>query len=321
MPAGALRLVADIGGTNARFALVEQGSTAPEHKRTLLCADFPGPVEAVRHYLEALSGPAVDQAAFDVATGITGDEIALTNGPWKFSIAATRRALKLDRLEVINDFTALAMGVPLLEPSERRQVGSGSPVAGAALGVIGPGTGLGVSGLLPHRGHWIPIQGEGGHTAFSPMSAREDEVLCILRRLFGEHVSTERLVSGPGMVSVYGALCEIDQARAAFTAPEQITDAALRRADARAAETLELFCAMLGTAAANLAAILGARGGIYLGGGIVPRLGEYFYRSPFRPRFEQKGRFRSYISAIPTYVILAGDVALRGLANLLESPA
>jgi glucokinase len=321
MTAGALRLVADIGGTNARFALLKPGSLLPEHRLTLLCADFPGPVEAVRHYLKTLSDPAVDQAAFDVATGITGDEISLTNGPWKFSVAATRLALKLDRLEVINDFTAAAMGVPLLESSERQQVGTGSPVAGAAVGVIGPGTGLGVSGLLPYRGRWIAIQGEGGHTAFSPMSEREDEVLRVLRRRFGEHVSTERLVSGPGMMNLYGALCEIDHAPILFTAPQQISHAAVSGTDARAEETLELFCALLGTAAANLAAILGARGGVFIGGGIVPSLGDYFQRSPFRARFEQKGRFRSYVSSIPTYVIVAGDVALRGLANLLQSPA
>ena len=322
MTTRALRLVADIGGTNARFALVAPGSTHPQHKRTLLCADFPGPVEAVRHYLAQFDDAVVDEAAFDVATGITGDEIALTNGPWRFSIAATREALKLSRLDVTNDFTALALGVPLLAPAEKRQVGAGTPVAGAAMGVIGPGTGLGVSGLLPLPGRWIPIQGEGGHTALSPMNEREDAVLRVLRRRFGGHVSTERVVSGPGLVNLYRALCDIEQAAPSFSAPEQITQQALSGADEHCMQALDLFCAMLGTAAGNLAAILGARGGIYIGGGIVPRLGEYFFdRSPFRARFEDKGRFHSYIRSIPTYVILADTLALRGLAAMLEAAA
>jgi glucokinase len=313
------RLVSDIGGTNARFALVPAGSTQPEHERNLLCADFPGPVEAVRHYLSGVGDPSVPAAAFDVATGITGDFIQLTNGPWGFSIEQTRRTLGLERFHVINDFTALALGVPLLASDERRQVGSGTAVADAAIGVIGAGTGLGVSGLIAHRGRWLPIQGEGGHTALSPMTAREDAVLQVLRERFAGHVSSERLLSGPGIVNLYQALCKLECQAVRFLDPARITEQALAGGDAICVETLEMFCAMLGTASANLAVTLGARGGIYIGGGIVPRLGSYFDRSGFRARFEQKGRFRSYVAAMPTYVILADTLALRGLASLLET--
>ncbi|HWQ38937.1 MAG TPA: glucokinase [Burkholderiales bacterium] len=312
------RLVADVGGTHVRFALVAAGSIEPQHERTLLCADFPGPVEAVRRYLADAGCPVVHEAAFDVATGITGDFVRLTNGPWGFSIEATRRALALRRFEVINDFTALALGVPLLKDTEKQQIGAGAPVPGAAIGVIGAGTGLGVSGLLPHGRRWLAIQGEGGHTAFSPMSEREDAVLRVLRRRFGEHVSTERLVSGPGLLNLYCALCELDGARPAFADPAQITRQALGGGEARCVQTLEMFCAMLGTAAANLAVTLGARGGLYIGGGIVPKLGDYFGRSPFRARFECKGRFSAYLRAIPTYVILAQTLALRGLASVFD---
>jgi glucokinase len=276
-------------------------------------------VEAVRHYLSLVGDPAVRAAAFDVATGITGDFVQLTNGPWGFSIEGTRHALGLDRLHVINDFTALALGVPLLGPEEKRQVGSGAAVPGTAIGVIGAGTGLGVSGLLPHRGRWIAVQGEGGHTAFSPMTPREDAVLEAARRRFGSHVSTERLVSGPGLKTLYEALCELDGRDCAQLQPAQITERALKQSDRHCSEALAMFCALLGTAAANLAAVLGARGGIYIGGGIVPRLGSYFERSAFRARFEDKGRFRAYVSAIPTYVILAETPALRGLASMLDS--
>jgi glucokinase len=319
MSEGAPRLVSDIGGTNARFALVPAGSLQPREEKNLLCADFPGPVEAARHYLAQCGAPAVQEAAFDVATGITGDFVQLTNGPWGFSIEQTRRALGLARLHVINDFTALALGVPLLAPSEKRQIGGGAPVPGTAIGVIGAGTGLGVSGLLPYKGRWIPVQGEGGHTAFAAMTPREDALLQIARDRFGSHVSTERLVSGPGLKTVYEALCALEGREPTELQPAQVTELALRGSDRTCVEALELFCAMLGTAAANLAALLGARGGIYIGGGIVPKLGEHFGRSAFRARFEDKGRFRAYVSAIPTYVILAETLALRGLASLLDA--
>jgi glucokinase len=312
------RLVSDIGGTNARFALVPPGSLEPRQEKSLLCAEFPGPVEAARHYLSLAGIPVVREAAFDVATGITGDFVQLTNGPWGFSIEQTRQALGLDRLQVINDFTALALGVPLLEADEKHKVGDGEPVTGAAIGVIGAGTGLGVSGLLPYRGRWIPVQGEGGHGAFSPMSPREDALLQAARGRFGSHVSTERFVSGPGLRTVYELLCELDGQAAMVLEPAQITERALTGSDRLCGEALAMFCAMLGTAAANLAAVLGARGGVYIGGGIVPKLGSYFERSAFRARFEDKGRFRTYVSAIPTYVILAETPALRGLASLLE---
>lgn len=319
MSEGAPRLVSDIGGTNARFALVPAGSLQPRQERNLLCADFPGPVEAVRHYLASCGAPAVREAAFDVATGITGDFVQLTNGPWGFSVEQTRRALGLEHLYVINDFTALALGVPLLAPAEKRQIGGGAPVPGTAIGVIGAGTGLGVSGLLPYKGRWIAVQGEGGHTAFSPMTPREDALLQAARKRFGSHVSTERLVSGPGLKTLYESLCTLEGRQGAELQPAQITERALGGSDRSCGEALELFCAMLGTAAANLAALLGARAGIYIGGGIVPKLGEYFERSAFRARFEDKGRFRAYVSSIPTYVILAETLALRGLASLLDA--
>jgi glucokinase len=257
-------------------------------------------------------------AAFDVATAVDGDRVALTNGPWDFSITQTRDALGLERLHIINDFTALALAVPLLDGSETRQVGGGSSRPGSAIGVIGAGTGLGVSGLLPDRGRWIAINGEGGHVAFSPESEREDAILQVLRKRFGSHVSVERLLSGMGLTNIFKALCEIDGAEPVHRDPDEITDQALNGRDERSTETVDIFCAALGTAAGNLAMTLGARGGIYIGGGIIPRLGRYFDDSPFRSRFEDKGRFQDYAAAIPTYVILAEQPALRGLAALLK---
>lgn len=313
-------LVADIGGTNARFALVSPGTTVTRHEKNLQCRDFDGPVEAVRHYLSTVGNPPLGTAAFDVATAVTSDRVKLTNGPWSFSISATRDALGLDRLHVINDFTALALAVPILEENEIRQVGGGAPVAETAIGVLGAGTGLGVSGLLWHAGRWLAVQGEGGHVAFSPVNKREDAILGIFRRDYGSHVSVERFLSGMGLANIYRALCELDGVQPRQLEPAQITDGAIGERDERARETVELFCAALGTAASNVAITLGARSGVFIGGGIVPRLGEFFDRSDFRERFEDKGRFRDYVSAIPTFVIVAKTPALRGLATLLAQP-
>jgi len=308
-----MRLLADIGGTNVRFALLPDGATEPQQERSLLCADFRGLEDAARHYLVEVGNPSVREGAIDVATAVTGDLIKLTNSPWAFSIEQTRRQLGLDRLLVLNDFTALALSLPVLRAEELRQIGRGEPVGDKPVGLIGPGTGLGVSGLLPTANRWIPLEGEGGHVAFSPMDDREDGVLRLLRARFG-HVSTERVVSGPGLVNVYEALCQLDHVPVRGLQPHQVTAAGLANSDPQAEEALAMFCAVLGTAAANLTITLGARGGLYIGGGIVPKLGDYFGRSAFRARFEDKGRFSAYLAGVPTYVIETDNPALRGLA-------
>jgi glucokinase len=310
------RLLADIGGTNVRFALLPPGATHPEQESSLLCANYPGLEQAARAYLSSVGVPAVREAAIDVATAVTGDLIKLTNSPWAFSVEQTRQQLGLERLLVINDFTALALALPHLGSAAFRQVGRGAPVPATAIALIGPGTGLGVSGLIPCGSRWTPLQGEGGHTAFSPMTPREDAVLAVLRERFG-HVSTERLVSGPGLVNVHEALCKLDHLPVRSLSPEQITESGVARSDPQCAEALHMFCAMLGTAAANLAITLGARGGVYIGGGIVPKLGGYFDASPFRRRFEHKGRFSAYLAGVPTCVIIADYPALVGLAAAL----
>ena len=312
-----LSLVADIGGTNVRFGLVPEGTTTVQHEQSLRCHDFAGPAEAARHYLATAGNPKIRVAAFDVASAITEDQVELTNSPWSFSISGIRDELGLDQLHVINDFTALAMAVPMLGDSELRKVGRGKAVAQTAIGVLGAGTGLGVSGLLWHDGKWLPLQGEGGHVAFSPVTEREDAILKIFRRDFGNHVSAERFLTGMGLSNIYRALCELDGDDRVELEPAHITEIALRKTDQRAGETVDIFCAALGTAASNLAITLGARSGVFIGGGIVPKLGAYFDRSAFRERFEEKGRFSEYLAAVPTYVIVAATPALRGLAKLI----
>ncbi|WP_258869021.1 glucokinase [Alkalilimnicola ehrlichii] len=243
----------------------------------------------------------------------------MTNHVWSFSVAQVRQRLKLRELRVLNDFTALALSVPQLAPSELRQVGGGVPVAGNPIAVIGPGTGLGVSGLIPAGDRYIPLHSEGGHVTYGAASVRESRLLAIIGRRFG-HVSAERLVSGPGLVNVYQALGELTGATVEPLSPAEISRRALQGDCAICRDALDTFCSILGTAAGNLVLTLGARAGVYIGGGIVPKLGDYFAQSPFRAAFEHRGRFSRYLAAVPSYVIHAQDPALRGAAQAFDRP-
>jgi glucokinase len=312
------RLIADIGGTNARFALIAGDDDTPHMEHVLPCKDFSGPVAAIEQYLAHAGIARPRQAAIAVAMPVMGDQVKMTNHVWSFSIEETRRRLGLDRLLVINDFTALAMALPHLKPDGRRQIGSGEPVAETPIALIGPGTGLGVSGLIPGGDRWIPLHTEGGHVTFSPGTEREMDIVRIVWRRF-EHVSPERLVSGPGLVNLYEAVAELHGVAAETLSPADITQRGQRGSCPVCVETLETFCAMLGTAAGNLVLSLGARGGVYIGGGIVPRLGDYFDSSPFRDRFERKGRFSGFMASVPSYVIQAQHPAFIGVAKAFSA--
>jgi glucokinase len=314
------RLLADIGGTYARFAL-EVAPGVFEHPVSLRCADYVDFYAAVKAYLSALPTTPLDHiknAAVAIANPVSGDEVRMTNYHWQFSIEQMRERLQFDHLVVVNDFTALAMALPSLLPHQRRQVGGGSPVTRSVVGLIGAGSGLGVSGLIPANDGWVALGTEGGHTSFSPHDEREVAILQYAWRYY-PHVSFERLVSGPGIELIYRALAErAGRANEHLTAPD-ITQRALDRSDTVCVEVIDAFCGMLGTAAANLAVTQGAFGGIYIGGGIVPRLGSYFDQSIFRQRFEDKGRFTDYMKGIPTFVITAGDATLVGASVILAA--
>lgn len=315
------RLLADVGGTNARFAWQAGAGQAIEQQITLPCAGYATLEDALRDYLARCERPRPREAAIAIANPVCGDRVQMTNHHWSFSISALQQGLGLARLEVLNDFTALALALPALPPARLRQVGGGAAQSDAAIALIGPGTGLGVSGLLPDgRGGWVPLRGEGGHVSLAPDNAREQQVVAALALRYG-HASAERAVSGQGLVDIHRALSEADGLRP----PEgwgaaEVSQAALAGSDARCVEALAMFCAFLGSVAGNLALTLGAQGGVYLGGGIVPRLGDWFERSPFRARFEAKGRFSDYLAAIPVYVIEAAQSpALLGAARALDA--
>ena len=267
-----------------------------------------------------LAGPKPRQGAVGIANPIVGDFLRMTNSPWAFSIEALRVTLGLDRLLFINDFTALALSLPSLQADHLRRIGPARDAdPKAAIGLLGPGTGLGVSGLLyDTAGHLVPLGGEGGHVSLASANAREDAVVAVLRDRFG-HASAERALQGAGLVAMYEALCKIDGATATSLDPAGVTAAAMAGSDARCVEVIELFFAFLGSVAGNLALTLGARGGVYIGGGIVPRLGDWIDRSTFRERFIAKGRFRAYLDAVPTWLIQAEtSPALIGAARALD---
>ena len=314
------RLLGDIGGTNARFGWQTHAGAPVTDVAVVPTDQHPTLVQAIRHYLSLNGKPAPRAGGLAIATTITGGQVKMTNHPWHFSIAALQRELGLQRLVVLNDFTALALGLPSLEARELHRVGGGAAVAGAPLAVLGPGTGLGVSGLLATAGDgWVPITGEGGHVSLAAINAREQAVLQQLIARFG-HASAERALSGPGLVNLYHAACSLSgQAPQPLTAADVIAGAR-SASDPACTEALELFFGFLGSVAGNLALTLGARGGFFIGGGIAPRLLPELERSTFRERFEAKGRFRDYLAAIPTWVIHATvSPAFVGVARALDA--
>jgi len=311
-------LVADIGATNARFGLM-----SPERRllyaQTYACEEYRGIEDALAAYLGGRGAlPMPRQGAIAIASTIAGDRVAMTNHPWSFSISALKVRFALERLEVVNDFAAAALALLHLGPEDRFAVGGGDAVDGAPMGVLGPGSGLGVAGLVRGGTGWIALPGEGGHATLAPADDRESAAIDRMRRHF-DHVSAERALSGPGLVNLYNTLASIEAVPSLGYTAAQITDHALHATDRLCTETVAMFCAMLGTMAGNLALTLGARGGVYIAGGIVPRLGQWFADSPFRERFEAKGRFRAYMRAIPTYVVTHPLPAFLGRAALLAN--
>ena len=314
------RLMGDVGGTNARFAVQEAPGAEPTQVVTYPSAEYDTIADALKAYVVQLACARPLQAAIGIANPIVGDHVQMTNFHWSFSIEGVRKALGFDRLLLINDFTALALSLPALQPEHLRRIGSGGTAdPKGAVGLIGPGTGLGVSGLLHDTsGHTVPLGGEGGHVSLAPGNAREDKVVAALRDKFG-HASAERALSGMGIVNLYEALCSIDGVAAKGLDPAGVTAAATAGSDPRCVEAVEIFFAFLGSVAGNLALTLGSRGGMYIGGGIVPRLGDWIDRSTFRERFVAKGRFRDYLDGIPTWLIHAEtSPALIGAANALD---
>ena len=313
-------LIADIGGTNARFSLCDLNGKITD-SLVLQCRDYPSLTEAVRGYFEKTGNDLtnVKHAAMAIACPVLSDEISMTNCDWRFSKAQMQKDLGLDSFALVNDFIAQALAVPCLKADEKVKIGAGEGKMGFPVAVIGPGTGLGVSILIPsNNGDFIPVASEGGHATIPATNDKEAELLAVLRRTWG-HVSAERVVSGMGLVNVYGALRVMNGLAADEKTAAEISGAAVA-GDALCRDALMTMFAFLGTLAGNVTLTAGALGGVYLAGGILPRKGvlELFKASEFRNRFASKGRFQSYLENIPTYVMTAENPAFLGLAHLVR---
>ena len=315
------RLLGDVGGTNARFGWQANAHSGIEHVLVLPCAAHETLEAAIRTYLELKSLPMPRTGALGIANPITGDVIRMTNHHWSFSISEMQRSLGLQQLNVINDFTALALALPSIAKDNLVQVGGTVAEAYAPKALIGAGTGLGVSGLMPTdaNDHWVAIAGEGGHVTLAAQTESEYRVIELIRQRYG-HVSAERVLSGQGLVDLYLALRQMQKQQPVDVAgAAEITAWALQDKDPLALQSIDMFAGFLGSVTGDLALTLGARGGVYLGGGIVPRWLGWFETSQFRKRFEAKGRFNAYLKDIPVWVINAAESpALLGAARSLQ---
>lgn len=311
-------LVADIGGTNARFAIAEKagGNVEVTHVEKFLAQDFENPRDAAVAYLEAVRVKP-DAACFAVAAPVQSETIKFTNSHWVLNVADIRSALSNSPFKVVNDFYALAAGVDHLPKEDLQLVRPGEGFAGRPRLVIGPGTGLGQALLVPSSDHDVIIPTEGGHAGFAPTTELEIEVLRFIAR---EHdrVTVERLLSGRGLVNLHRALCVIHDVPRVSLQASEITAAALSGELPVALEAVEMFCELLGDVAGNAVLGTGAQNGVFLGGGILPKLGDFFLKSRFVERFEKREPMAHYVALVPVRLIISDTAALYGAAAALD---
>ncbi|MCJ8169078.1 glucokinase [Atopomonas sediminilitoris] len=310
-------LVGDIGGTNARLALWQDGQLAGIE--VLACADYASPEAAISEYL-ARHQAKVSRLCLACAGPVNEGRVTLTNNHWQVESDRLRSGLELVQAELINDFTAMALGVTLVGADELLCVSAGVALPDRMRLVMGPGTGLGVAGLLPMaEGRWQVVSGEGGHVSLPSSNPREAAILALLQQQQA-YVNAETILSGGGLLRLYQVSCQLDGCEAQYHTPAQVTAAALN-GDLYADAVLEQFCCWLGQVMGNAAVLLGARGGVYIAGGVVPRFAERFLTSGFHQAFYSKGSMRDYLQPIPIYVVQAQWPGLLGAGAWLEQTA
>ena len=316
MPA-ASAIVADIGGTNARFAVASLDTLELSDIRQVLCADHPTVAGAAAAYIAGLKQPP-PHGAFAVAAPVTGEDISFTNSTWSFSREELRGAAGLEALHILNDFEALALSLPHLPAEDLVQIGGGEPAPHGTKLVLGPGTGIGVAGLVWSSAGWVAVPSEGGHISLAAHDQREFDLASRLRA-GRDRVSVERALSGPGLSELYGAIVSSHGLSAEPVLASEVVTRARDGDDDAAIEALETFIKWLGAFTGDAALFFGARGGVYLGGGIAPKMLEEITAPGFRQAFEAKGRMQSFLAPIPIYVIRAEFATLTGAAAALRA--
>ena len=318
----AWNLVADIGGTNARFSALLEGQLESEHQFHHSVEEYPQFSELVivlRDEIAAATGlsSAPKSVCLAVACPADVEHISFTNSHWEFTKSQLREWFDCEQLVVINDFEAVAHGITELGEEDCLQIGGEAPQSHKPIGILGAGTGLGMAGLVSHSDGYLVLDTEGGHADFAPVDQRQMDVLSCLRKTY-QRVSLERVLSGAGIVNIYKAICEIEAVEPLLATPPEVVNAALEGSNPQAVTALNTFCESMGAAAGNLALTLGAKGGIYIAGGVVPRFSEFFAGSGFRNKFEDKGRFVSYLQPIPVYLVMRSNLGLLGAAKKLQ---
>ena len=311
----ALRLIGDIGGTNARFAIAEGGKY--RQLKHVEVDRYRSLHDAIADYLKPL--PDRERAglagALAIAGPVLGDRIALTNAAWSFSVEELKKSLGLASLAVVNDFVANAHAIPHLTAQQKFAIGPVIANAHGNIGVVGPGTGLGMSSLIPNGDGYTLVAGEGGHATLAASTEEEFAIIQMLWKRWS-HVSAERVLSGAGLVNLYEALCAIRGIEPLVLSPADVTRHAMNKTDENCVRAFDRFCEFLGSVAGDLALTISAFGGIYIAGGILPRFKDAFAASAFRERFESKGRFAGMLAKMPTWLILEESPGLIGLANM-----
>jgi len=311
-------LIADIGGTNARFAIVDSGRLAGEPLR-ISTSGHPDIETALTGTILPALGRTPRSAVFALAAAIEGDRVQLTNGDWVIDPARLIEELRLDEVSLFNDFEALALSLPHLAERDAIPIGGGISRPDAIKLVIGAGTGLGVAAMIPVGSRWLPVATEGGHVDFGPVDRRDFEIWPHLIGA-GGRISAEMLMSGEGIERLYLGVSRANGTEAASLSAAEIVDRAGARSDEAAVETIDLFCAYLGRFAGSMALTFLARGGVLIGGGIAPRIAGQIAAGRFRRAFEDKHPFTALVGSIGTSLIVHPEPALLGLAAWVADP-
>ncbi|GGW63633.1 glucokinase [Vreelandella hamiltonii] len=313
-------LIGDIGGTNARLALVAPGEVTPHDILNLPCADYPGVVEAIQDYLArvgATGDNAPEEACLAFACPVHAERVKMTNNHWDFMKSDVQQALNLSLFKVINDFTAQALGVPHVGEDNLVEVQPGVAQSHSTRLVIGPGTGLGVAGVFPGQHAWIPLPTEGGHVTFAPTDTTERALLDVFLQRH-QRVSVERILCGQGLLELYQAHCTLEGQAPRCETPAEVTQAA-NQGDALATATLLRFLKILGDVCGDATLTMGARGGVYLCGGILPRLLAWLPKCELHASFVNKGRMGAYNADIPVWIVTHPWTGLLGAAEALHN--
>ena len=312
-------LIGDVGGTNARFSLLVDAFAVPKAFPVVQTADFASIDDAIQASVLDKTSIQPKSAVLAVAGPIDGDEIDLTNCPWVVRPQQMLASLGMEELIVLNDFEAQALAISALGEGSRTQIGGGAAHEGASRVVLGPGTGLGVAGLVRARKMWIPVAGEGGHVDLGPRSDRDRAIWPHLQTIEGR-VSGEQVLCGRGLVNLYQAIAAVDGAEAPHTTPAEITEAAVNHKDPLSIEAVDLFATYLGRLAGDLALIFMARGGVFIAGGIFQRIIPILKADQLRAAFEDKAPHTELMRDIPLYVVTEPLAALAGLATFARTP-